>query len=189
MTATFEPAIAVVLQHEGILSKPGGSWCDVEGDLGGETNFGISTKTIREEGISAESMGLDPATAFTPGWLKALTQAHAVQIYRTLYWDRYGYAQINDQTVATKIFDFAVNAGPGHAAQVAQRAALVCGQALTVDGTLGPKSFAAINAVAPTLMVAELAHQMIRYYEGIISARPANEKFRGNWLHRAAWGV
>ena len=113
----------------------------------------------------------------------------AVKVYRQLFWDRYGYAGINDLTAATKVFDCAVNCGPARAHAMAQRAAALCGAPCTVDGQLGPESMKAINASSPKQFVVELAGQMRAHYARIIAARPLNAKFERNWFARAAWGT
>lgn len=199
--STFEQAIKVVLMHEG-------GWVNDPSDLGGETNFGISTLIIERERMTPEYLGL----AIVPpppvvvngvetlqsirarrnfaGWLKPLTVTTATKIYRQLFWDRYGYGRILDQASATKVFDFGVNAGPHNAGAVAQTAANACGPfGLKVDGSLGDKSYAAINASEPRMFLAQMRKAMEDYYNLIIAKRPLNEKFRSNWMHRAAWGT
>lgn len=170
----FEDAIPVVMQHEG-------GWVDDPDDLGGETMMGWSTLTITKLGLKPRDLGIDQ-DEFTHGCLKLMKASTAEDLYRKHFWDRYGFAAIVDQTAATKCFDFAINAGPGNAATVAQRA---CGA--TIDGLWGPQTFARINATHD--FVRAMATEMANYYESIIKARPKNEKFRSNWMRRAAWGV
>lgn len=180
--SNFPAAVKVILAHEG-------GWVDDPADLGGETNFGISTLIIEREHITPEFLGLDPATAHTRGWLKPMKVDAAVKVYRQLFWDRFGYEGINDLTAATKVFDAAVNCGPSRAHAMAQRSAGLCGAPCAVDGQLGPESMKAINASDPKRFVRELAGQMRAHYARIIEARPLNAKFERNWMMRAAWGL
>lgn len=186
MNTSFEAAIKVVLRHEG-------GWVSDPKDLGGETNFGISTLIIQREGITNAQLGLPVGNPVidgrAPGWLQTMKVEAAERIYRQLFWDRYGYAGIADQLVATKVFDCAVNCGPSRAHAMAQRAAAQCGAPCDVDGILGPDTFKAINASEPRAFVTAFAAEMRAHYERIIIARPANEKFRSNWMRRAAWGT
>lgn len=182
MNTSFEEAIKVVLRHEG-------GWVSDPKDLGGETNFGISSLIIQREGITPEFLGLDPRTRGVPGWLKPMKVEAAEKVYRQLFWDKYGYAGIADQLVATKVFDCAVNCGPSRAHAMAQRAATACGAPCDVDGIMGPNTIKAINASAPRQFITAFAQEMRAHYERIIIARPANEKFRSNWMRRAAWGT
>lgn len=186
--ASFDVSIKVVLQHEG-------GWVCDPADAGGETNFGISTLIIKriqaEHGLTSAQMetrlGISPNTLYQPGYLKPMSVTAAENIYHEVFWLP-AYEQLNSQTVATKVFDFAVNAGAAHAHEVAQRAAVACGQACAVDGAFGPKSVAAVNAAGLSFVQA-MANEMAVYYKARVAARPANAKFLSNWLHRAAWGT
>ena len=171
----FEPAIAVVLAHEG-------GWVDDPDDPGGETNFGISSLIISREGLTSIDLGLDPVTAAQGGWLKAMTVDAAKNIYRRLFWDRYLYGRIEDQTCATKVFDAAVNLGPARAHQFAQFVAQC-----PVDGIFGPETCRAINACAPADFLEGFTAQLVGYYQGLVEAKPRLGKFLHNWLNRASW--
>jgi lysozyme family protein len=170
--ATFEATVPVFMAHEG-------GWCDVKGDLGGETNFGWSTSTIRKLGLTAADLGV-PGPLFSPGYLKPMKRETAIELYRKYFW-KSEYAQLNDQIAATKIMGFAINAGPSSAAKVAQRAAGV-----RDDGVFGPITIAAINAMGAKFVPA-MCQTQLSYYHAIIAARPENEQFRTNWTKRAAW--
>jgi lysozyme family protein len=182
MSAKFDAAIRVVLRHEG-------GWVSDPADLGGETNFGISTLIIQREKLSPEFLGLDPKTAFKPGWLKPLTSTAATKVYWLLFWNKYQYDLIDNVDVATKIFDCGVNCGPSRAHVMAQKAANACGQVIKIDGLLGKDTVKAINAVPGPEFMAAMKTQMQNYYLSIIASRPANAKFKNNWMSRAAWGV
>lgn len=187
----FHVSIRVVLQHEG-------GWVNDPNDLGAETNFGISTLIIKRiqardkmtDAQMEQYLGINPGTIYKPGYLKCenrFTISAASAIYEKEFWLPI-YNSITDQTAATKIFDFAVNAGADHAHPVAQKAANDCGQNIVVDGALGPDSVAAINASGSAFIQA-MANEMVAYYKQIVVKRPQNAKFLPNWLHRAAWGV
>lgn len=174
--STFEAAIPTVLRHEG-------GYVNDPDDRGGETNFGISMKMITDEGITAARLGLPD---LEPGSLKNLTIEKAISVYRDLFWERQGYGRIDDQHLATKVFDCAVNCGPTHANQLIQRAANDCGRALDDDGKLGPISIKAINECSPGKLYICMCAQMERYYHAIVARHPEQVKFLSNWLMRAA---
>lgn len=178
----FNQAIPVILLHEG-------GWVANPADPGGETNFGISTLIIKRENISAADLGVDPATMFHFGYLKPMKVEAATAIYKKLFWDRYGYEKLAALKPATKIFDCGVNCGPSRGHLMAQRAANKLGQTLTVDGNLGPKSIAGINACDPQRFVIAMAGEMAAYYTNLVHEKPELAVFLKNWLHRAAWGV
>lgn len=175
--SSFEPAIKVILWHEG-------GWVDNPADPGGETNFGISMLIIKREGITLEQLGIKN---WDPGCLKKMNVNAAIDLYRDLFWNKYGYSRFNNQNVATKIFDAAVNMGPGRGHKLAQKAANACGATLTVDGILGPASVLGINACEPKAWLTAMAKEMEDYYRNLATARPALAVFLRTWLKRASW--
>jgi len=180
--STFEQAIPVIMQHEG-------GWVNDPSDLGAETNFGWSTSTIKSLGLTAADLGV-PGPMFSPGYLKPMKPEVAIALYRKEFWDKFGFGAIIDQTAATKCFDASVNMGPRRACKNAQGAVncLLPGK-LFVDGAWGPMTFGAINALDPKKFLKAYSVTLAQYYEDIIVDRPANAKFRNNWLKRAKWGV
>jgi len=183
--STFDLAIPVIMAHEG---TPTNFWVDDPNDLGGETVWGISTLWIKRQGLTPYDLGLNQA-AFTPGCLKNVTKQTCQSLYKKYFWNQYGYYNVNDQTAATKMMDAAVNMGAKRAAEFAQRACNTLGAQLTVDGSAGAKTWAAINACDPEDFVRAYADEMTAYYKRIVQARPLNGKFLKNWLKRASWGV
>lgn len=175
--ATFEQSIPVILAHEGGFS-------DDPADRGGITNWGISLAFARQNGLDIDKDGDVDAED-----IRKLTKAQAIEIYRDLFWNKGGYGNLTDQKVATKVFDCAVNMGHKRAAILAQQAANTMGKNLLVDGSLGPKSFAAINSLHPTGFVAEMSRQMKAFYLAIITKNPSQKVFEKGWLKRAAWGT
>jgi len=155
MGSNFELAIPVILRHEG-------GYCWVEGDAGGETNFGISKRSYPDIDI------------------KNLTSADASVIYKRDWWDHYGYGRIDAQMLATKIFDTAVNIGPKPAHRIAQKAVGVI-----VDGILGIVSISAINASQPAQLLSQLQNRQAAYYEELVSYNPNLSKFLVGWMNRA----
>lgn len=147
--ADFELAIPTVLQNEG------GYVYDPE-DAGGETNFGISKASYPNVDI------------------KNLTKEEASEIYRKDFWKFDG---IEDQAVATKLFDAYVNM-KSHAIKAAQE---VTQQ--TVDGQYGPHTEAAINSTSDFLD--KFRARLVQYYQQIVEFNPEDEKFLHGWLRRA----
>lgn len=186
--SSFDLAIPVVLQHEG-------GWVNDPADLGAETNWGISTLMIKRLQADRklanqqveDMLGIPHGTLYQNNYLKPMPQAKAVEIYKAEFW-KPAYDGITNQTAATKIFDFAVNASHFNAHKRAQMAANDLGQHLTVDSQLGPQSIAAINACGIPFLQA-FKKQMENHYEERILARPQNAKFKNNWFKRAAWGA
>lgn len=151
----FEPAVAWVLEHEGVLS-------DDADDAGGLTKYGISKKAHPDVDIAN------------------LTLAEAKEIYRREYWASQRYSEIADQRVATKIFDMAVNMGFKRAHIIAQAQVGV-----REDGVLGPQSIASLNAEPPQLLLTSLCEACEEFYRELVAHKPSNAKFLKGWLKRA----
>src|SRR5207237_2697270 len=126
--ATFGKAIGTVLEHEG-------GYTFDPNDPGGETKWGISRKAYPS---------LD---------IKNLTLEQAKAIYKRDYWI---YGRIQDQDVATKIFDMAVNLGPPAAHRLLQTALLALGETVAVDGVFGLRTLEASKRVITELLLQEL---------------------------------
>jgi len=154
--STFEEAIGTILTHEG-------GYVNHPSDPGGETNFGISKRSYPEEDIAN------------------LTQQRAAEIYESDWWNRYGYARINSQRIATKVFDLSVNMGSKWGHRILQRAVRAAkGHTLVEDGILGPVSIASINACNPYMLHAALRSEAAGYYRSLGKA-----EFIKGWLNRA----
>tara|TARA_R110000824_G_scaffold96754_1_gene231456 strand:- start:117 stop:590 length:474 start_codon:yes stop_codon:yes gene_type:complete len=154
--AEFDGAIGTVLEHEG------GYVNDAE-DPGGETKFGISKRSYPDVNIAT------------------LTEVEARDIYRRDFWDAGKYYRIDDQAVAGKVFDLAVNMGIRQANKLIQRAVRAAsGRELVDDGILGPLSFGAINLSPPAMVLAALRSEAAGYYRLLDKPR-----FLRGWLNRA----
>lgn len=154
--SSFDAAIDFVLQNEGGLSN------DPQ-DFGGLTNFGISQKTYPDVDI------------------KNLTRDEAKEIYRKDYWH---YDTIENQRVATKLFDAAVNMGPVRAVRILQLAlgAIEVGPIVS-DGIFGSHTADCINAADPDKLMDEYKARLAKYY-----CELNQPEFTLGWLRRAVKG-
>lgn len=172
--ASINQALPVILKHE--VDPVKGPYCDVPFDKGGPTNYGITIATYR---------------SFHPGAtvedLKRMPMSEVETIYAAGYWKPIGLDAIKDQTVATKIFDLAVNAGPGVASARAQRACQACGKQVAVDGWIGPKTLEAINSCDPKDFVAAFKEQQRDHYLDIVAHDTTQLRFLYTWIRRAEW--
>jgi lysozyme family protein len=165
--AKFEPALIYLLKHEG-------GWSDDPADPGGATNFGITLEKAKAHGIT------------TKDELLKITPAQVAGIYRTDYWYFNG---VDDQRVATKIFDACVNmqwkGNKGPVIRMVQSAMNDLGAGLVVDGYWGPKTEGTVNAIDPSAMLSILCEELAEYYRHIVERRPESAKFLKGWLRRA----
>jgi len=177
----FPPAGVVILANEGGL-------CNNAADPGGITNDGISLRFALAQYNLDHNMifDTDHDGVVDGGDIKALTQDEALQIYKTYWWDKNGYATVNDQSVATKIIDAAINMGSHQAHQCVQKALNAAGCSVAVDGSLGPASYAAINSMNPAGLLNLIRASLTQFYLDLIAEKPVLDEFRGGWLRRAA---
>jgi lysozyme family protein len=140
----FEICIPRILKHEG-------GFVDHPRDPGGATNKGITIATFRRY-IKPNATVAD---------LKAMTQEQAVTIYKRHYWDAVSADQLPvglDYAVA----DFAVNSGPGRAAQYLQRIVGV-----EADGRIGPATLAAVRRRSPVELIGLICHERLAFMRRI----------------------
>jgi lysozyme family protein len=156
----FERLIGFVLEHEG-------GYVNDPTDPGGETKYGISKRSYPR---------LD---------IKNLTIEDAKGIYYQDWWLPLKCPQIHDDKVAQKYLDTCVNTGKGTGTKILQRALQMIGYRITVDGAIGPKTLAAVNAADPQALLVAMRQQQKAHYEQLIQKNPKLEKFRRGWMARA----
>jgi lysozyme family protein len=159
--AEFRLAIPTVLRHEG-------GYVNDPNDAGGETAFGISRRSYPDLDIAH------------------LTRAEAEEIYRRDFWAPLQLDLVQDQHVATKVFDSAVLIGRSRAVTFLQRAVQSAGGGLVpVDGHIGPDTLQAVNTASPLLLIEAYRRLLATYYKALAEAVPTNAKFLKGWLSRA----
>ena len=145
------------------LSFEGGHVND-PADPGGETNFGISRRTYPDVDIAN------------------LTRDEAIEIYFRDWWEKYGYGRIEHPDLGAKVFDLAVNMGPGTVHVMLQLAVVFTGGGnLTIDGVIGPLTIAAVNG-HPNVqhLFDKLRLLAIEHYVGL-----HKPKYLAGWIKRA----
>lgn len=171
--ADFDPAFDVVISHEGtaLYSNP---------KTGEVSKFGIT---------AAFWNTLDPTCdhAIT---IPALDIATAAVIYRE-FWNKHPFGSLADQTVASKLFDAAVNMGIVQAVKLFQRAINQLPQppqkVLVADGVLGPLTISAANSCNAALLIETMSEQQEDFYKDLAAAKPEHAGDLAGWLKRAAW--
>ena len=161
--ADFGSAFHYILRWEG-------AWSDDPLDPGGPTMYGVTLATGRRHGFATKEA------------LRAITLDQAAAIYRASYWRFDG---VLDQSVATKVFDMAVNIGLLSAVKKVQRLLNVYGADLVVDGYFGPLTTVEVNRRDPDLVMDLLCGISKEHYESVVAKRPESRKFLKGWLRRA----
>jgi type VI secretion system secreted protein VgrG len=139
-------------------------------DPGGATAWGITLETAQRHGIQ------------TKDELRAITPEKVAEIYCRDYWK---FSQVDDDRVAIKLVDMAVNVGPVTAVRMAQLALNDLGADLVPDGVMGPHTVACLNAVGPNTMLRMLCADLGEYYRARVVKNPDLKRYLTGWLARA----
>ena len=167
-----------------IVAREGGFVNDPDG----ATNFGVTIHTMRRLGLD-----LDRDGDVDVGDVRALSRGQAVTIFIDHYYRRPGIAGL-PEALRASVFDMYVNAG-ANAVKILQRLLREMGQAVDVDGVIGPQTQAAAARAAmaaPDHIGDAYGIARRNYYLALADARPASRKFartrsggKGGWIRRA----
>jgi lysozyme family protein len=169
--AEFETAVEVVLKHEG-------GYVNNPSDPGGETNMGISRRSYPDEDI------------------KGMTEERAKQIYQRDFWLAGRFGEIQNQALATKIFDLSATMGVHRAVKLIQTAITYTSDVelkfeagrpgvIACDGIMGPITLTYINNSDPAKLLDLLKREARAYYENVAINNPQEAEFLPGWLERA----
>ena len=150
-----------------ILDNEGSSLSNDPDDTGGMSKFGISQKSYPH---------LD---------IVHLTLDQAKEIYFRDFWFPSQAYNIDNQQVAIKYFDIAINAGLSHAVNALQDVVnFFRPSSLVADKKIGPRTIDAVNQCRGNVLQALCGYQWMMYYM-IVSAHPHLAKFSHGWSLRA----
>jgi len=163
MTDAIDDLITRVLVREG-------GYSDNPADAGGATKYGITIGALRD--WRRVPVGKDDVAN--------LTESEARQIYRSNYFIRTGFDQVQDPELREFLFDFGINSGVGRASMALQAALGV-----KADGAIGPITLAALRAdTNPKALFwrtkCERYEMLLRY----IGADPRQATFATGWANR-----
>lgn len=168
--ANFQTACDYTLDHE---DRARAGRIEPE-PCGGKARFGVNSLAHPEMPPEFWTM---PAASALP---------IAEQVYRQWYWQVCGLDACNDQALANKVMDCAFWMGVNRAGKWAQTACNTISSAgLVVDGHLGPKSWASINAADPLVMRKAIAALCASHVEDDCKASPAVAAIKDSLMARA----
>lgn len=168
MKTALELALDYVFKNEGGFSND-------QFDRGGATKFGITIGDLsrwRKRTVSIQEV-------------KDLTAAEAKKIYEAWYWNPIGAPGVKHTGVAICMFDIGVVCGISIPPKFAQSICNNHGADLVVDGHVGPKTLAAINAMEPSVFIRDFSVKAESRFRSIVANNPSQGKFLKGWLNRA----
>jgi len=165
----FPPALEFTLNWEDPKRKYA-----VVPDVGGYAIAGVNSHAWPAQYAQIKSLSQDqrpPAVA---------------HFYLAEFWNPMKVGGILNQDVANRVFDAGVNAGPGTAVKLLQKAInALGGDSVTVDGQIGPGTLAAANACDPEALLASYREQRKERYVEIVKVNPGLAGNMPEWLRRA----
>lgn len=172
--AKFNLAFSRMLSHEG-------GYINDPDDLGGETYKGIA----RNSHGSWQGWALIDQFKSKPDFPHSLDtnpklQNLVEQFYLNNFWTPLNAEQIQNQTSADSVFDFAVNSGLSNSARLVQS---IVGT--KIDGIIGEITLNKINSMDLGHFQAALTVAKMEYYMNIIRKRPTSKKFLLGWISRS----
>ena len=186
--ANFEEAYIETMSNEG-------GYCDVQGDVGGETYKGVSRVYNPNWGGWKT---IDDAKN-KPNFPKSLDinselQKEVRNFYKKEYWDVNSLDNVKNQNVADEVFDSGVNLGVKRAAKFLQEALNFLNRDgklypdLVVDSSVGPSTFNALDNILKNndeeilLKIMNVLQGM--HYLDYMRKSPSQEKFARGWFDK-----
>lgn len=161
--ADYKKLVPFILRWEG-------GFCNRVEDAGGPTNKGVTLTTFRQYYGSSK----------TVDDLKKITDEQWGHIFKTGYWDKCKADQINSQSIANIIVDWAYMSGVSTAVKGVQRL-LGCKD----DGIIGPKTLAAINGCMWQMQLFhEIQKTRMNFYLNLVARKPSQSVFLRGWTNR-----
>lgn len=173
--ADYRDAINKVLDHEkGFVNHPL--------DKGGATNWGVTIKTYNQYMTDKTKK---PYQA-TIDEIRNMPIGNALIIYKTLYWDKMQGDKIKKFSIATAIFDQAINRGVSSAVKQAQTVLKekFAYPSISVDGIVGPQTITALNTVDEKKFLDSYLQDSISFYNKLVQNNPSQSVFLKGWLNR-----
>lgn len=146
-----------------------GGFVDDPLDRGGATNKGITIGTFRNfYGKEA-----------TVEQLKNITDEQWLHIFKCGFWDKWKADDINNQSIADIVVDWAWASGTVTSIKQVQK---ILGVA--VDGIVGNDTLTAINIAVQRSLFVKIHSRRIEFVENIVKRDPSQTRFLKGWKNR-----
>ena len=138
-------------------------------DAGGATNKGVTLTTFRQ------FYGRDA----TVEQLKNITDEQWLHIFKSGYWDKWKADNIENQSIANIVVDWAWGSGAATSIKQVQK---ILGVA--VDGIVGDDTLTAINIAGQRSLFVKIHNRRIEFVENIVKRDPSQARFLKGWKNR-----
>ncbi len=171
------------IAHNGFAARWEGGLVDDPADTGGITNYGVSLRFAKANGLDVNKDGVIDRRDI----IDLLPEA-AAGILKRFFWDALRLDEI-PRRPAVVLYDGAINQGCKTAVCQMQTACnILHGGYLRIDGAMGPVTRQRVADICAKGQAAALAQAALRQrsarYRRLVQQRPANEKFLKGWLNR-----
>lgn len=170
-----------------LLHEKEGKFVNDPDDAGGATNMGVTLNTYT---AYCRKKGYPKPTVER---LKNMTEEVWQDIIRTMYWNVCRADDIQSQSIANMMVDWAVHSGPATSIKHVQRILKV-----KADGVVGPITLAAINSASPLPLFGNIREARLKYLGSLVANMKAydkdgneietqaykNRKFINGWINR-----
>lgn len=146
-----------------------GGFVDDPLDRGGATNKGITIGTFRN------FYGKDA----TVEQLKNITDEQWLHIFKCGFWDKWKADDINNQSIANIVVDWAWGSGTVTSIKQVQK---ILGVA--ADGIVGNDTLTAINTADQRTLFDKIHSKRIEFVENIVKRNPSQARFLKGWKNR-----
>jgi len=175
METPFEIAIPWIFDAEGGLARQAN-------DRGGDTNYGISLRYLRNvgdrDGDGYADGELDRDGDVDGDDIRLVTREQALAFFRRDFWDAARCSEF-PPPIALTLFDARVNHRPRTAVRLVQR-----GLRVDPDGVIGPVTLTAALDIDPRdFLVRHLGYRALLYSE-IVAADSSQATFLRGWFNR-----
>ena len=158
-----------------ILTFETNKYTNNKNDRGHSTKYGITLATWKKVGYDKNSDGVINAED-----VKLLTEEDYNRVFKRNYWDACKADQINNQSVANLLVDFAYNSGVSRAITYLQ---ITLG--ITADGIIGNKTLFAVNKTNGKILFEQFKKVRKCYLKSI--AKGTQKDFFKGWLRRLSY--
>lgn len=155
-----------------IIRREGSTYSDRGADRGGPTKFGVTLEALRAW-RNVEVTAAD---------VEAMKEDEAREIYMAVYIARPRFCDIADEALRNLVIDSGVNSGTGTAAKWLQGAA----GGIKVDGSVGTKTLALVNALPPRALYYRVLAARLRFEGALITRHSDQAANAAGWANRLA---